>query len=442
MRSSTRRCSSPAGAGTSTGRSWSCASAVVATTRRRSSGWKPTTSWPRCSRRRRRARTTSGRPDRDPRPRARPPDDRRHPARGARPRRRARAAGAASSRAQVEVHCVDTTEPSVLAHEIVTSQPYTFLDDEEFQNRRTNAVHAAARPRRRPRPRSARSSPTRSTGCARRSRPSPRPPTTCTTSLSSLVLIRARDDWRSAVDRARRHGRRAESRTHGGHELWCITELGDDADRALDGDERRGRRGAAGAPRDRRGHHRRAASSVLTTLPPLRVAAGLAVLQNEGFALQGRYTPGDARRRSGCRAACSPACTRTRAGTGASRASAVTAQDFMRFLLRWQHVAPGTQLDGERRARARCSTSSRATRPRPWPGSPSCWPAACATTGPSWLDRLCHEGQVGWLRLTPRARDDADAPAGAPSKATPISVVFRDDSRGCSKAARGGAEPA
>ena len=24
-----------------------------------------------------------------------------------------------------------------------------------------------------------------------------------------------------------------------------------------------------------------------------------------------------------------------------------TAQDFMRFLLRWQHVAPGTQLAGE-----------------------------------------------------------------------------------------------
>ena len=24
----------------------------------------------------------------------------------------------------------------------------------------------------------------------------------------------------------------------------------------------------------------------------------------------------------------------------------VTAQDFMRFLLRWQHVAPGTQLEG------------------------------------------------------------------------------------------------
>jgi ATP-dependent Lhr-like helicase len=42
---------------------------------------------------------------------------------------------------QVRVHCRDTSEPSVLAHEIITARPYAFLDDEEAQNRRTNAVH-------------------------------------------------------------------------------------------------------------------------------------------------------------------------------------------------------------------------------------------------------------------------------------------------------------
>ena len=29
----------------------------------------------------------------------------------------------------------------MLAHEIITARPYAFLDDEETQNRRTNAVH-------------------------------------------------------------------------------------------------------------------------------------------------------------------------------------------------------------------------------------------------------------------------------------------------------------
>ena len=41
----------------------------------------------------------------------------------------------------VRVHCVDTTEASVLSHEIITARPYAFLDDEETQNRRTNAVY-------------------------------------------------------------------------------------------------------------------------------------------------------------------------------------------------------------------------------------------------------------------------------------------------------------
>src|SRR5260370_3648047 len=40
----------------------------------------------------------------------------------------------------VSVRCCDTTEPSVLAHEILTARPYAFLDDEELPNRRTRAV--------------------------------------------------------------------------------------------------------------------------------------------------------------------------------------------------------------------------------------------------------------------------------------------------------------
>ena len=80
------------------------------------------------------------RPDRDPRPPAGPPDDRRHPARGPRRRRAASACSSGIEAGEVRVHCCDTTEASVLAHEIVTARPYAFLDDEEFQNRRTNAV--------------------------------------------------------------------------------------------------------------------------------------------------------------------------------------------------------------------------------------------------------------------------------------------------------------
>ena len=60
---------------------------------------------------------------------------------------------------------------------------------------------------------------------------------------------------------------------------------------------------------------------------------------------------------------------------------------------------------------------------------------------PAWLDRLCHEGQVAWLRLSPRTRDVPDGPPGAPSKATPITVAFRDDLPWLLAAARGEDRP-
>ncbi|MCA9509402.1 MAG: DEAD/DEAH box helicase, partial [Myxococcales bacterium] len=40
----------------------------------------------------------------------------------------------------VAVRCIDTTEPSPLAHEILNGRPYTFLDDAPLEERRTRAV--------------------------------------------------------------------------------------------------------------------------------------------------------------------------------------------------------------------------------------------------------------------------------------------------------------
>jgi ATP-dependent Lhr-like helicase len=119
---------------------------------------------------------------------------------------------------------------------------------------------------------------------------------------------------------------------------------------------------------------------------------------------------------------------------------AVTAQDFMRFLLRWQHVAPGAQLNGEAGLLAALEQL------QGWEAAAVAWePELLARRlrpySPAWLDRLCHDGHVAWLRLTPRVLDDPDA-VTAPSKATPIAVVFRGDLPWLLAAARGGAAPA
>ena len=71
---------------------------------------------------------------------------RRLPARGHGHRRAGASCSARIESGRVDVVVPDTTEPSVLAHEILNGQPFTFLDDAPLEERRSRAVHAAPRP--------------------------------------------------------------------------------------------------------------------------------------------------------------------------------------------------------------------------------------------------------------------------------------------------------
>jgi ATP-dependent Lhr-like helicase len=172
--------------------------------------------------------------------------------------------------------------------------------------------------------------------------------------------------------------------------------------------------------------------AVATTLTRGQVAMALAALQHEGFVLQGHYRQpvGSGPVESGpvewvarrLLARMHSYSRRSRRGT----VQPATAQDFVRFLLRWQHVAPGTQLAGEP------GLVSVIAQLQGYEAAAIAWERQLLARRmrhyePAWLDRLCHDGDVAWLRLGPRARADADGPAAAPSKATPIAVVFRGD---------------
>ncbi len=338
----------------------------------------------------------------------------------------------------VQVHCRDTTEPSVLAHEILTARPYAYLDDEgEIQNRRTSAV---VLPRGMSVDLTSIGSLDASAIAQVHAEITPEPTTADELHdlLASLVAVPARDEWRPLFDELVTKGRGASL---GEGVLWCTTESRDEAERALAGDDE-------AVVTLLRGHLEVTGITTVdglagaTGLTPGRVGSGLAVLEQEGFALQGRYTPGApadapvewiARR----------LLARMHAGSRRRRRDRVepaTAQDFMRFLLRWQHVAPDTQLSGESGLAAvveqlegyEAATAS-------W--EPEILARRLRDYRPGWLDRLCHDGEVSWLRLMPRPRDDNDAPAGPPSKATPITVVLRSDLGWLLAAARDGVEP-
>src|SRR4051812_22183513 len=244
---------------------------------------------------------------------------------------------------EVEIACRDTTEASVLAHEIVTARPYAFLDDEEFQNRRTNAVHL----------RRGLAVDLASIGgldpeaidqVHAEIMPVPETADDLHDLLCSVVVLPAREEWRPLWrELAAKH--RVERLGSGEVEIWCAAEAADQARAALAGDDEP-------VARTLRGHLELAGITTVaklaeaTSLPSGRVASGLAMLQQGGFAMQGRYTPSATETEWVARrllARMHGYSRRSRRG----KVQPATAQDFMRFLLRWQHVAPGTQLSGE-----------------------------------------------------------------------------------------------
>jgi ATP-dependent helicase Lhr and Lhr-like helicase len=334
---------------------------------------------------------------------------------------------------EVRVHCRDTTEPSVLAHEIITARPYAFLDDEETQNRRTNAVHL-----RRGLPTDLATIGALDQDAIERVHsevaPAPQTADDLHDLLSSTVLLRPRTDWSGLWLELVQRGR-GRVVVNDGVELWTSTEAAPDVRAALAGEH-------SAVVRVLRGHLELSgvttadALAVRTTLPLDAVTVALAALEGEGFAMQGHY-------RVGARATewvGRRLLARMHGYSKRSRRQSfepVTAQDLMRFLLRWQHVAPDARLSGEggliavleqlqgfEAAAAAWETELFARRLQHYESA--------------WLDALCHAGEVAWLRLTPRAGDDPSpsCAAAAPSKATPTAVVLRSDLRWLLAAAR------
>jgi ATP-dependent Lhr-like helicase len=111
----------------------------------------------------------------------------------------------------------------------------------------------------------------------------------------------------------------------------------------------------------------------------------------------------------------------------------VTAAAFLRWLMRWQHVAPGTQVVGER------GTLEVLQQLQGFEIPANAWERQVlgrrvADYDPAWLDQLCMTGVVGWGRLSPHpATVDAggvsgngsseDAPARRQRRVIPTSVA-------------------
>jgi ATP-dependent Lhr-like helicase len=107
-----------------------------------------------------------------------------------------------------------------------------------------------------------------------------------------------------------------------------------------------------------------------------------------------------------------------------------TSAQFLRWLLRWQHIAPQTQLTGERGLREVLNQLQGFEIPaNAW--EPEILSRRVANYDPQWLDQLCLTGAVGWGRLSPHPATLEDTAQGKrrviPTSVAPVTFFARDD---------------
>lgn len=362
--------------------------------------------------------------------------------------------GVESGRIRVVVR--DTTEPSVLAHEILNGAPFTFLDDAPLEERRSRAVQT-----RRGLPVEARDlgrlDPEAIERVRAEARPEPRDPDELHDLLMTVIALRPEPSWRPWFDELVADQRAVTAHTVTGP-LWIAVErrpaielLYPAAELAPD---HRSPRAAVSLDRESaaaemlRGHleHRGPSTiaelSEATGLPAGDVTAAAIRLEVEGFAFRGHFTADDGPEEFCARRLLSRIHGYTRQRLRAEIAP-VTTQDFQRFLLRWQHVAPGTQLEG------RLGVLAVIAQLQGYELAAGAWEevikARVQAYRMEWLDDLCLSGDVTWGRLTLRSQPAEQFPGRSgmtPSRATPITLTIRDDLPWLLQAARGDRTPA
>jgi ATP-dependent helicase Lhr and Lhr-like helicase len=363
-------------------------------------------------------------------------------------------AGIESGAITVEVR--DTTEPSVLSHEILNGRPFTYLDDAPLEERRSREVQV-----RRGLPVEARDLARLDPAAIERVRQEVRPDVRDVDELHDLLktmyVLRPAQAWQPMFDRLV-SARRAVTLQAPGGDLWCAVERRPLVEALFPGvsvvpDHPSPVTPGEIEPDDvasvmLRGHLEYAGPVTVADLTQATGLGGsdtlraLTKLETEGFALQGHFTAAD----SSVEYCARRVLTRIHAYTKERlrrEIEPVTAQDFMRFVLRWQHVTPDSKLEGRRGVLAAIEQL------QGFELASGAWEtilsARVSGYRTEWLDEACMSGQVAWGRLSVRSADPDETPRRGgltPSRATPITLTIRDDLPWLLTAARGERRPA
>ena len=164
------------------------------------------------------------------------------------------------------------------------------------------------------------------------------------------------------------------------------------------------------------------------------VEVALAALEGMGTVLRGRFTP-RAAAEEWCERRLLARIHRLTLGRLRQEIEPVSAADFMRFLFRWQHVQPGSQLHGRDGVAQIIGQLQGLELPAPsW--EEFVIPARVRLYDPADLEYLCLSGTVTWGRLSPTGTGASEnghegsrrvRRRHGPGRSSPIAFVLRED---------------
>ncbi|HYS59568.1 MAG TPA: DEAD/DEAH box helicase [Gemmatimonadales bacterium] len=338
----------------------------------------------------------------------------------------------------------DTTEPSPLAHEVINAKPYAFLDDAPLEERRTQAVIT----RRGLDVKTAEELGKLDQAAIDRVREEAWPDVSSADELHDALLVTGaltsaecgtrNAEWQGWFDELARAGRATTLLRE--PRLWIAAERlpmleavfpGAKCEPALTVPERDRAKAWTREDAVRELVRGRLEAVGPTTAADVAGSLGVAVadvdfalgaLEHEGFVLRGRFTPGVAEL-EWCERRLLARIHRYTLDRLRQEIEPVTAADFMRFLLRWQRVAPDARAEGPEGLGAVLDLLDGCEVPAgAWEAD--VLPARLGEYDPLWLDGLCLSGEIAWGRLSPAASSNGHK--SGPIRTTPIALFRRE----------------
>ncbi len=346
----------------------------------------------------------------------------------------------------IKTVAVDTPEPSPFCHEILNANPYAYLDDAPLEERRARAVTLR---------RTIRSDAESGVGILD-------PAAIAEVSESVWPVVRDADELHDALDTlivlppvaewAAWYGeliaqRRATTLAHGDKPFWTCAERLEVARVAYPDATIAPEIAAVPSSQPLPTTREEALAEILRgwleSSGPVTVAAlaerfgadpssiepALIRLETEGQLLRGRFRGGA--EEEWCNRRVLARIHRLTLGQLRREIEPVSTAEYVRFLYRWQHVAPTARLHGiDGTLQVIKQLEGYEIPAAAWEAS--ILPARVARYKREYLDQLCYSGEVMWGRLSPHPAlaqvDDAERKRRIrPTKLAPISLFKRED---------------